>query len=164
MVATFIGEETFKVDGKGRVSIPADFRKVIDSGDSDREPGTPPSFVIVYGNATRKYLEGYPMSVHAKLCAAISRMPRNHPKRRQMERFYTGQAVRLTLDDTGRLVLPKKLRDKLELTDQAFFIADNDTFQIWKPETYQEEVGMIDGDDAFDPDSDPDMFLLDEAM
>jgi MraZ protein len=163
MTATFIGEDTFKVDGKGRVSIPADFRKVIDAGDSQREPGTPASFILVYGNSTRNFLEGFPVDVHADLLKRIATMQRGSPRRRALERFYSGQAMRLTLDDTGRIVLPKKARDKIEVTDVAFFIADNDTFQIWKPETYEEDIGG--GiDDEFDPDVDPSIYIPAEAV
>jgi MraZ protein len=42
------------------------------------------------------------------------------------------------VDETGRLVLPAKLRQKIGLDKEAFFIATGDTFQIWKPETYEE--------------------------
>ena len=61
------------------------------------------------------------------------------------------------VDETGRLVLPAKLRAKIELEDEAFFIAAGDTFQIWKPETYEtEELAkteewLDDLPDDFDP-------------
>ena len=57
----------------------------------------------------------------------------------------------------GRLVLPAKLRAKIDLDDEAFFIAAGDTFQIWKPETYEtEELAKADAwleglPDDFDP-------------
>jgi MraZ protein len=35
------------------------------------------------------------------------------------------------------LVLQSKLRQKIELDKEAFFIAAGDTFQIWKTETYE---------------------------
>ena len=40
------------------------------------------------------------------------------------------------MDETGRLVLPAKLRTKIDLENEAFFIAAGDTFQIRKTETY----------------------------
>ena len=45
------------------------------------------------------------------------------------------------MDETGRLVLPLKLREKIGLTvpGEALFLAAGDTFQIWKPETYEEQ-------------------------
>lgn len=155
MHATFIGEELHKVDTKGRVSIPSPFRKVIEVGDTERAEGSPSSFILVYGNETRNYLEGFPLSVHARLMKSIARLPRNDPRRRNYERFYSGYAVQLTLDENGRIVLPKKLRDKIGLSGNVYFIADNDTFQIWEPETYEKIHGFEDGEDDFDPDADP---------
>ena len=35
--------------------------------------------------------------------------------------------------------LPAKLRTKIDLKGEAFFIAAGDTFQIWNPETYESE-------------------------
>ena len=55
--------------------------------------------------------------------------------------------------ETGRLVLPAKLRKKIDLDAEAFFFATGDTFQIWKPETYEaeEESWATDLPDDFDP-------------
>ena len=36
-------------------------------------------------------------------------------------------------------MLPAKLRQKIDLDAEAFFIGAGDTFQIWKPETYDAE-------------------------
>ena len=155
MDAVFIGEELHRVDSKGRVSVPAAFRKVIDAGEPDRAPGTPPSFILVYGNNSRQFLEGFPRIVHRRLMQSIARLPRNDERRRNWDRFYSGQAVILTLDETGRIVLPKKARDKIGLKDGAYFIADNDTFQIWEPETYDKVHGIGEDGDDFDPDADP---------
>ena len=53
----FRGEFHQKVDGKGRVSIPAGFRRVLESQDPDWQTGKRPRFVIVYGDERRKHLE-----------------------------------------------------------------------------------------------------------
>ena len=56
-----------------------------------------------------------------------------------LQRLFHGHSFPTTVDETGRLVLPAKLRRKIELGSEAFFIAAGDTFQIWKPETYEAE-------------------------
>jgi MraZ protein len=56
-----------------------------------------------------------------------------------LQRLFHGQSFPTIVDDTGRLVLPAKLRRKIDLDAEAFFIAAGDTFQIWKPETYETE-------------------------
>ena len=56
-----------------------------------------------------------------------------------LQRLFHGQSYPTTVDETGRLVLPLKLRTKIDLEAEAFFIAAGDTFQIWKTETYKAE-------------------------
>jgi MraZ protein len=127
------------VDSKGRVSIPASFRRVLEAGDPNWTEGLNPELVIVYGDHRRKYLECYTMEAIAEVDAKIDAKPRGTIERRILERLFQGQSLPTNVDETGRLVLPAKLRQKIGLEDEAFFIAAGDTFQIWKPETYEEE-------------------------
>ncbi len=135
----FRGESHHKVDSKGRVSIPATFRRVLESGDPSWQSGDNPELVIVYGDHRRKYLECYTMAAIEEVDAKIADLPRGSTQRRLLERMFNGQSHATSVDDTGRLVLPAKLRQKIGLDAEAFFIAAGDTFQIWKPETYETE-------------------------
>lgn len=135
MARRFRGEYTFKVDAKGRVSIPALFRRVLESGDPSWTDGLRPELVIVYGDESRDFLEVYTMNAIEALDDKISRLPRS-PLKRRLERMISGQSHQTEVDPDGRLVLPLKLRQKIGLDKEAFFIASGDTFQIWKPETF----------------------------
>ena len=138
MVRRFRGEGHHKVDTKGRVSIPASFRRVIEAGDPAWSEGKAPELVIVYGDHRRKYLECYTVDAANEVDARIDRMPRGSIERRMLEKLFNGQSLLTTVDETGRIVLPAKLRQKVDMTSEAYFIASGDTFQIWKPETYEE--------------------------
>jgi MraZ protein len=127
------------VDGKGRVSIPALFRRVLEAGDPNWTEGLNPELVIVYGDHRRKYLECYTMEAIAEVDAKIAALPRGSMERKMLERMFHGQSYPTSVDETGRIVLPAKLRAKIEIEEEAFFIAAGDTFQIWKPETYETE-------------------------
>ncbi len=163
MVRRFRGEFHQKVDGKGRVSIPADFRRVLETGDPLWTDGKSPEFVIVYGDHRRAYLECYTMDAAAEVDAQIADLPRGSIERRMLERLFNGQSLKTTVDETGRIVLPQKLRNKIDLDDMAYFIATGDTFQIWKPETFeQEELAKTEEWlDQYPPDFDP-LTLLDQ--
>ena len=139
MARRFRGEFHQKVDAKGRVSIPAQFRRVLIAGDPNCPEGDAPEFVIVYGDHRRKYLECYTAEAIDEVDQQISAMPRGAVERRMLERLFSGQSLSTNVDETGRLVLPAKLRQKIGLEDEAFFTATGDTFQIWKPETYEAE-------------------------
>ena len=160
----FRGEGHHKVDGKGRVSIPASFRRVLEAGDPDWTDGLTPGLVIVYGDHRRAYLECYTVRAINQVDAQIEALPRGSMERRMLQRLFHGQSIPTSVDETGRLVLPAKLRAKVGLGAQAFFIAAGDTFQIWKPETYDTEElakteAWLDGlPDDFDP-----LILLDRS-
>lgn len=137
MARRFRGSETFKVDAKGRVSIPAAFRRVIESCDPDWVPGNRPNIVTVYGGERQNWLEVYTMKAIEEIDEDIERMQRGSSDRLQLEELMHGQAQEMQIDDDGRLVLPQRLREKIGLEGEAFFISAGDYFKIWKPETYQ---------------------------
>ena len=139
MARRFRGESHHKVDTKGRVSIPALFRRVLEAGDPDWTDGLRPQLVIVYGDHRRKFLECYTIEAIDEVDSQIANMTRGSMERRMLERLIHGQSYPTEVDGDGRLVLPQKLRDKVGLDNEAFFIASGDTFQIWKPETYESE-------------------------
>ena len=139
MARRFRGESHHKVDSKGRVSIPALFRRVLERSDPNYTEGLNPELVIVYGDHRRNYLECYTISAIEEVDAKIDALPRGSMERRMLQRLFHGQSFPTVVDDTGRLVLPAKLRRKIDLDAEAFFIAAGDTFQIWKPETYETE-------------------------
>lgn len=135
----FRGESLHKVDGKGRVSIPALFRRVIEASDPNWTDSLNPELIIVYGDHRRRYLECYTIEAMQEVDDKINALPRGSMERKMLQRMFHGQSFPTSVDETGRLVLPAKLRKKIELEDEAFFIAAGDTFQIWKPETYDSD-------------------------
>ena len=157
MSRRFRGESHHKVDSKGRVSIPASFRRVLEAADPNYRDGDNAELVIVYGDHRRNYLECYTMEAIDEVDSKIDALPRGSQQRKMLQRLFHGQSLPTAVDETGRLVLPAKLRQKIDLDNEAFFIAAGDTFQIWKPETYEtEELAkteewLDDLPDDFDP-------------
>jgi MraZ protein len=137
----FRGSETFKVDAKGRVSIPAAFRRVIEASDPDWVPGNRPNIVIVYGDERQDWLEVYTMRAIDEIDSQIEEMQRGSPERLWLEELMHGQSLETQIDEDGRLVLPQRLREKIGLENEAFFISAGDYFKIWKPATYQAGSG-----------------------
>ena len=162
MAVRFRGESHHKVDVKGRVSIPASFRRVLEGSDPDWTDGLNPNLVIVYGASSQRYLECYTIEAINEVDDKIAALPRGSQPRRMLERMFNGQSHATSVDETGRLVLPQKLREKISLDGEAFFLATGDTFQIWNPETFEtEEAAKTDAWlDEFPEDFDP-LTLLD---
>jgi MraZ protein len=159
----FIGEHTFKVDGKGRVSIPADFRHELTEGDPLAAASGRPRMVIVYGHTTQKQLIVYTFDGFKALAEEIRALPRGSKRRKIMERMILNLARTTELDNDGRFVLPQMLRDKIQLDGNAYFAGMGETFEIWKPETFDEENAQFAEEwiEEMGPGADP-LSLLDE--
>ena len=141
MARRFRGSDTFKVDAKGRVSIPAPFRRVIEASDPDWREGLRPNIVVVYGAAQQDWLEVYTMKAIEEIDGQIEDMQRGSAERLLLEERMYGQSFEAQIDEDGRLVLPQRYREKIGLTSEAFFISAGDYFNIWKPETYEAKAG-----------------------
>lgn len=165
MSRRFRGEYTFKVDAKGRVSIPALFRRVLEAGDPDYTEGLRPQLVIVYGDPDQPYLEAYTINEIEKLEAKIERLP-NSPLKRKLVRMVTSRSHHTEVDPDGRLVLPQRQRDKIGLDKEALFVGTSGTFQIWNPEAYEAHVAEDEDEDlGFDlPDGTNPLDALDMVL
>ncbi|MCB2109838.1 MAG: division/cell wall cluster transcriptional repressor MraZ [Defluviimonas sp.] len=157
MARRFRGSDTFKVDAKGRVSIPAPFRRVIEASDPDWKDGLRPNIVIVYGPEGQNWLEVYSMEAIHEMDEQIALMQRGSPERLLIEERMYGQSIESQIDDDGRLTIPQKLREKLGLAGEAFFISAGDYFTIWSPGAYGERASRrsrkyaAQYDEDFDP-------------
>lgn len=161
MARAFRGEVRQRVDGKGRVSIPASFRRVLESCDPDWQPGErDATLIVVFGDDRRKHLECFSVTAMEAVEDKIRRMP-NGKVKKYLSHVYSTLSWETTVDASGRIVLPKNIRDKIGLTDgvEAVFAGTIDTFEIWHPDAYDTAKSFAD-DDVFtelglDPDTDP---------
>lgn len=153
----FIGEYTFKVDSKGRMSIPSLFRQELADGDARRPNADRPRMVIVYGADNQKMLQVYTQEAFEALAADIAALPRGSKNRVILQRLVLSKSQPLEIDPDGRMVLPAFLRDKIGLEKEAYFAGVGETFEIWKPETFQDaDAASVEGwveelGDDFDP-------------
>jgi MraZ protein len=136
----FRGEFEQKVDAKGRVSIPADFRRVIEEGDPKWSEGARPNFVIVYGLDHQCWLECYTITAMEEIEERLDLMQEGTPEYDDLILKFQTFATTMQIDDDGRIVLPQKLRDKLALDGdgKAVFASSGKHFQIWEPSLFKE--------------------------
>jgi len=154
----FRSDDEQGIDGKGRVSIPAAFRPVIAAGDHLMAQGERPTFVIVYGTDSLNHLRCYTRKEMEKIEERIELLDEGTEEREIAETFFLGSSIDVQLGDDGRIVLPQRLRKKLDLDDRIYFIGVGSHFKMWKPETYKaHEAGRTDaliverGGARFDP-------------
>ncbi|MGK7653436.1 division/cell wall cluster transcriptional repressor MraZ [Roseovarius sp. B08] len=138
MVLSFRGEFNQKVDGKGRMSIPADFRAVLADGDP-RCPEVPlPRVVVLHGPHLKNCLHAYTIDAMAEIEEGIRKLPRGSDARKRASRMILGKSWDTEVDKDGRIVLPQRLRLQIGLEGEAVMVAMGDYFEIWNAATYDE--------------------------
>ena len=136
MTRRFRGESVHKVDQKGRVSVPATFRRVLEEGDPDWAPGGNPSFVLIYGMPSGNCLEGYTVAGANAIDEKVARVP-DRKQRQALERIFNSQSIYAQVDENGRIVLPQRLREMFGLDEEALFAGMGEHFQVWAPAEYR---------------------------
>ena len=143
MTRRFRGESVHKVDQKGRVSVPATFRRVLEEGDPDWAPGGNPSFVLIYGMPSGNCLEGYTVAGANAIDEKVARVP-DRKQRQALERIFNSQSIYAQVDENGRIVLPQRLREMFGLDEEALFAGMGEHFQVWAPEPYRKDMEAVD--------------------
>ncbi|WP_136634880.1 division/cell wall cluster transcriptional repressor MraZ [Pseudooceanicola onchidii] len=160
----FQGSEDMKVDSKFRLSIPSDFRRVLESQDPDWKPGEQPRLVLLTSGRLDGYVEGYSIETIAEVQDALARKPKADPKFKALRAHYIHSAVQVTVDETGRIVVPAKVRDRLGLGKDEYvtFVGDLKTFQLWKRVDLEAEAAQYEDDlgEDFDPDAEMDALMF----
>ncbi|MGF1503308.1 MAG: division/cell wall cluster transcriptional repressor MraZ [Paracoccaceae bacterium] len=135
MARFFIGSALHKLDAKGRVSLPSDFRDVL------RAHGNPESFVLVPAEAPGRPHEAYTLAGHEALVERLGKLAYASPAQRdQTRRRYIWNAKSLALEETGRFVLSRELRSAIGLDGLVRFVGDGPTFKLWEPSAYDAQV------------------------
>jgi len=138
MLPSFSGEYPQKVDGKGRMSIPADFRAVLEARDPAWQNGANARLVLQYSDNLKDHLRVYTVDEIETIRARILRSPEG-PNKRGLARIYFTQTTTIDVDKDGRIVLPIRHREKLGLTEGGLtFLGYGAYFEIWKSETFGE--------------------------
>ena len=125
----FSSSATNKVDAKGRVSIPAPFRKVLAMEES-------PLLFLMPEVRGKPAIDGFGQSHFEQLADSLQQMNPLSAEYDALADATVAQTVQLPLDSTGRIVLPEEFRAIAGITDEALFVGRVRTFQIWSPATY----------------------------
>lgn len=155
MARRFRGQSVHKVDSKGRVSIPAAFRRVLEEGDPDWVSGAQPAIILMYGRRDGVFLEGFSVKGIEKIDDMVDDLTPFSAEREALERMINTQSVQLSVDDSGRIVLSPALREMIGVSGEAMFAGMGDKFQIWQPEAYGEDMNRIKQEMSSQGSSDP---------
>ena len=123
-----IGHAPARVDEKGRIKIPSNFRRVIES----RYGGE--CFITSFDGEKAVI---YPFAVWQEFLARLANVPSaSVAKRKMLERVnYYGQAD--AFDTQGRLLVPAILRNVAGITSDVVVLGNGDHLVVWNEEKIQ---------------------------
>ena len=134
-VFLFMDTVVNKVDAKGRVSLPSDYRAMVKELSSE---------IVCYRSLSAPCVEGCLEETLDKLATEIENATDFFSETQDnLTNLVFGDAKRFGFDSTGRIVLTEKLLKHAQITDTAVFVGKGRKFQIWNPENWAKEEARI---------------------
>lgn len=119
----FSGSSSAGVDGKGRIVLPADFRRVLEAKSCSYFYATPdlqhPEFLECFGPEHARIIE-----------MQLDEFDPYDEDGRVLRELLIGRMKQLPFDSDGRFVLPAAFRERTGIDKDAFFIGLGATFHI----------------------------------
>jgi MraZ protein len=125
-VAELLGEHHYQMDPKGRISLPVDYREELRTG-----------VYITLG--MDGCLWAFPDEEWERQRTDVESWPLSAPGNRGYARVFFGNAERVDLDGQGRLVVPRRLRDKARLEKDVVVMGVGSRLEIWPREALARE-------------------------
>lgn len=146
MAEAFRGEFYQKVDAKGRVSVPAAFRRILEADDPQPGENSRPRVYMVYGGANRNFVECYTRAGADALADEIALMDEGSDEREQVEFELLSCSVMVEIEPDGRIVLPARVREKIGMAgadfagDEGAFQGRANRFRLYRKDLYEAEL------------------------
>jgi MraZ protein len=128
-MATFRGSYQHSIDHKGRISIPARFRKVLSGDASD-------TFIILRGLEACVAL--YPLDEWQRMEDRLRSRSFHDETNRRFLRIMSLDLNEGTMDAQGRVALPPRLLAHAHLTKEAMVNGVVEHIEIWDPTLFDE--------------------------
>ena len=127
-VSTFIN----KIDAKGRVSVPAPFRAVLE------RDGYAGGGIYCYPSLDAPALDAGGQRLADNIDRLLDGLPDYSDERDELSVALYGDVQIVTIDQDGRIVLPELLRAHASLSTHVTFVGLGAKFQMWEPARFEE--------------------------
>jgi MraZ protein len=118
-----------RIDKKGRVSIPAQFRAVLATQEF---PG-----IVAYLSPLHICIEACGMNRIMKINQRVERFDPYSEERDAFATTIFGESLQLAFDPEGRVMLPETLIKAAKLSEHATIVGKGEIFEIWEPKAFE---------------------------
>lgn len=122
-----LGEFDCKLDAKGRLMVPSSLKKQLPNVEKEG---------LVINRGFEKHLVIYPKKVWEGIVAELSKLNPYEKKTREFIRFFTRGATELSVDQTGRVLLPKALLEFAGIQGDVVLACQFDKIEVWSKAAY----------------------------
>ena len=124
------GRSHIKIDPKGRISLPAQFRHFFNK-----------THQLVVTNSVsqgHRLLDLYSLSEWKKLEAKVNSWPALKAEVQNFRRFYISSGESCELDAQGRVLIPAHLRDYAKLKEDIVVVGMQNRLEIWEESSWNQ--------------------------
>jgi MraZ protein len=129
----FLGSYEYKIDEKGRTSLPPRFRDDLRQG-------------MVMTQGLEKCISVYSVAEWQKISDKMATQSASRSKARRISRFTFATAFMADVDAQGRVAIPAPLRRYAGIDDVAVLAGVNSYFEIWSKESWEAESGLMENE------------------
>jgi MraZ protein len=123
----FRGRHEHTIDAKGRTSVPARYRDVLDAAGERR---------IVVTSALEPNLVAYALPEWTAFEERLGKLPQFDPAVQKLKRIYVSGAVECEIDDVGRILIPPALREHARLRKEVVWAGSGRYAELWDKEEW----------------------------
>jgi MraZ protein len=131
----FLGRYEHTIDEKGRLTIPARYRELLEDGAYVTQ-GFDHNLIV------------HPITSFEELSTKVNQLAFTDPIARQLKRYIFSTAERCDIDKAGRILLPQFLRDIAGLDGTVVLVGAGAYFEIWATSNWAHQNYTLQDTDA----------------
>jgi MraZ protein len=131
----FLGQYQHTLDNKGRLTIPARYRDLLDDG-------------AYLTQGFDRNLMVMTVSAFEALSRKVNSMSITDSRARLLRRLLFSNGERVEVDKAGRILIPQFLRQSASLDSDAIVVGGGDYFEIWSPGHWAEQAVRLNDAEA----------------
>jgi MraZ protein len=124
----FVGHFEYNLDAKGRLMIPARFRRVISPEAAE---------MLVLSKGKEKCLNLYPLAEWNEVILKELRSLPPGPQKRNLIRYYSDKSIHVNIDKAGRIAIPAHFLSMIGGPKKVIVIGALTYMEIWAPEDFE---------------------------
>lgn len=131
----FLGRYEHSIDEKGRLTIPARYRELLENGAYVTQ-GFDHNLIV------------HPVTSFEAMFNKVNQLSFTDPVARELKRYIFSTAERCEIDKAGRILLPQFLRDMANLDGSVIIVGAGAYFEIWSQSNWALQDEALQDTDA----------------